>query len=128
MCSSFYDPSQNRAEIESVYTKFASSGLRVLALAYGPDVNRLTFVGLGIFLVTLPLIPTVGISDPPRPGVYQAIQKTKSSGIKIVMITGDSKETAVAIATELGNAHTITHKSMYKDSLILIISPCLVTN
>ena len=44
----------------------------------------------------------MGINDPPRPGVFQAIQKTKESGIRIVMITGDSKETAVAIATELG--------------------------
>ena len=47
MCSSFYDPSQSREEIISTYTKFASAGLRVLALAYGPDINRLTFVGLG---------------------------------------------------------------------------------
>jgi len=50
----------------------------------------LTFLGL------------VGIQDPPRYGVRDAIRKTREGGVKVVMITGDSKETAIAIATEVG--------------------------
>ena len=44
----------------------------------------------------------MGINDPPRHGVKEALRKTRESGVKVMMLTGDSKETAVAIATELG--------------------------
>eukprot|EP01088_Endostelium_zonatum_P004259 TRINITY_DN15467_c0_g1_i1.p1 TRINITY_DN15467_c0_g1~~TRINITY_DN15467_c0_g1_i1.p1 ORF type:complete len:968 (+),score=232.89 TRINITY_DN15467_c0_g1_i1:169-3072(+) len=64
--------------------------LRVLAFAYGTHTNHLTFVGL------------MGLWDPPRDGVRAAIQKVQSAGIEVVMVTGDSKETASAMAAELG--------------------------
>lgn len=41
------------------------------------------------------------IRDPPRDEVRQAIDECKTAGIRVIMITGDSKETAVAIAKEL---------------------------
>jgi len=71
-------------------SKMSSSSLRVVALAYGEDINNLTFVGL------------VGLMDPPRREVKDAINRTRDSGIKVVMITGDSKDTAVSIAKSLG--------------------------
>ncbi|XP_068092371.1 calcium-transporting ATPase type 2C member 1 isoform X2 [Hyperolius riggenbachi] len=67
-----------------------SAGLRVIALASGPELGQLTFLGL------------VGIIDPPRTGVKEAITTLIHSGVAIKMITGDSQETAVAIASRLG--------------------------
>ena len=52
--------------------------------------QKLTFLGL------------VGMIDPPRPGVKEAIQSCHDAGVRAVMITGDHKLTAVAIAKELG--------------------------
>ncbi|XP_077983534.1 calcium-transporting ATPase type 2C member 1-like [Glandiceps talaboti] len=66
------------------------AGLRVLGFAMGTDPNALTFVGI------------VGIIDPPRPGVIDYIQTLLGSGVTIKMVTGDSVETAVAIASRLG--------------------------
>ncbi|XP_070575589.1 calcium-transporting ATPase type 2C member 1-like isoform X2 [Ptychodera flava] len=66
------------------------SGLRVLGMAVGADPNALTFVGM------------VGIIDPPRPGVIDSVQTLISAGVAIKMVTGDSEETAIAIASRLG--------------------------
>lgn len=79
----------------------ASRALRVLALAYrdlpsfsghaSPDLEKdLTLVGL------------VGLNDPPRPGVKEAIARCHRAGIRTIMITGDHRGTAVAVAKELG--------------------------
>ncbi|CAI5661527.1 unnamed protein product [Oreochromis niloticus] len=67
-----------------------SGGLRVLAFASGSEMGKLTFLGL------------VGIIDPPRSGVKEAVGTLISSGVAIKMITGDSQETAVAIASRIG--------------------------
>ncbi|CAH2283015.1 calcium-transporting ATPase type 2C member 1 isoform X1 [Pelobates cultripes] len=67
-----------------------TAGLRVIALASGPELGQLTFLGL------------VGIIDPPRTGVKEAISALIQSGVAIKMITGDSQETAIAIASRLG--------------------------
>ena len=70
--------------------RMASCGLRVLAIAYGPSLDELTFAGI------------VGIEDPPREGVPQSVANLEKSGVKVIMVTGDSKETAVAIARRCG--------------------------
>ena len=87
-------------EIIKQNNKMAEGALRVLAIAYRDDSNLLEkienqendliFVGL------------VGMIDPPREGVKEAVKTCKRAGIKTVMITGDHIVTAKAIAKELG--------------------------
>ncbi|KAF6098629.1 ATPase secretory pathway Ca2+ transporting 1 [Phyllostomus discolor] len=81
---------QQRDLYQQEKAQMGSAGLRVLALASGPEVGQLTFLGL------------VGIIDPPRTGVKEAVTTLIASGVSIKMITGDSQETAVAIASRLG--------------------------
>ncbi|XP_034154011.2 calcium-transporting ATPase type 2C member 1 isoform X1 [Pangasianodon hypophthalmus] len=81
---------QQRALYQQEKTYMGSAGLRVLAFASGAEMGSLTFLGL------------VGIIDPPRSGVKEAVTTLVSSGVSIKMITGDSQETAVAIANRLG--------------------------
>ncbi|XP_034796728.3 calcium-transporting ATPase type 2C member 2 isoform X1 [Pan paniscus] len=70
--------------------RMGSLGLRVLALASGPELGRLMFLGL------------VGIIDPPRAGVKEAVQVLSESGVSVKMITGDALETALAIGRNIG--------------------------
>jgi P-type Ca2+ transporter type 2C len=70
--------------------RMASSGLRVIALAYGAVLGQLTFAGF------------VGMEDPPRDGVADAVRQLRQGGVKCLMITGDAKETALAIAKRCG--------------------------
>lgn len=107
-CSKYY---QN-GEITPIYSKIdgikeqnenmAEDALRVIAVAY-KDVdilpntinsetieNELVFVGL------------IGMIDPPREGVKEAVRTCRRAGIKTVMITGDHLQTAKAIAKDLG--------------------------
>ena len=93
---------EKRAEILSQNKNMADRALRVLAVGFKnlnsePSEatsealeNELTFVGL------------VGMIDPVRPEVKAAINECKDAGIRAIMITGDHKDTAVAIALELG--------------------------
>jgi Ca2+-transporting ATPase len=80
-----------------------SKALRVLGIAYRKigkvPQGRLTAVEIERDLVFTGL---VGMIDPPRPEAKEAIQKCKTAGIKVVMITGDHKLTAEAVAKELG--------------------------
>ncbi len=52
-------------------------------------------------ITDLTCLALLGIEDPVRPEVKPAIYACKTAGIKVYMITGDSKETAVSIAKEL---------------------------
>lgn len=62
----------------------------VICLAYGKDLSSLTYLGM------------VGIIDPPRQGVFDAIHVLRDSGVRVKMITGDAMDTAVAIAKQIG--------------------------
>jgi Ca2+-transporting ATPase len=88
-------------KIMAISDRLASEGLRVLAMAYrqtdgeilldveqGPD--DLTFLGL------------VGMMDPPRPEVPAAIAGCQSAGIRVLMLTGDHRSTAGAVANRVG--------------------------
>lgn len=86
-------------KLESVFTEMSQDGLRVVALGVGhkmskklfPDeIHNLTFVGF------------LGMKDALRPEVKEATERAQAAGIRVVMITGDHKITARAIAKEAG--------------------------
>uniref|UniRef100_A0A8C4YET7 Calcium-transporting ATPase n=1 Tax=Gopherus evgoodei TaxID=1825980 RepID=A0A8C4YET7_9SAUR len=81
---------QQKASYVQEERRMGSLGLRVLALASGPELGRLTFLGL------------VGIIDPPRAGVKEAVQLLFECGVSVKMITGDALETAMAIGRSIG--------------------------
>lgn len=82
--------------------EMANSALRVIALAYKKlDTEKIDLEADGIDK-NLVFIGIVGMMDPPRTEVKNAIKLASNAGIKTVMITGDHKNTAVAIAKELG--------------------------
>ncbi|MEK5482658.1 MULTISPECIES: cation-translocating P-type ATPase [unclassified Viridibacillus] len=90
----------HRKKIEEVNRSFSMNGLRVLAIAYkeirknqtihASVENDLTFLGL------------VAMMDPPREESKEAVENCIKAGIKPVMITGDHKITATAIAKQIG--------------------------
>ncbi|MAG50394.1 haloacid dehalogenase [archaeon] len=100
-----------KKEILKIQEKMAGRALRVLAFAHKPtkkgdDIEeKMIFLGLQ------------GMIDPPRKEVRRAIRICKKAGIRVVMITGDHKVTAQAIAREVGIGNgTIEGKDLDKIS------------
>lgn len=90
---------EDKREIEKKNIDFSQKGMRVLAVAYKnyksydltiDDEDNLTFLGLAAMV------------DPPREQSESAVQECKEAGIKPIMITGDYKVTAAAIAKRIG--------------------------
>jgi Ca2+-transporting ATPase len=81
--------------------RLAASALRVLSFAYKAYDNADTAVDSAAE-DSMIFVGLMGMIDPPRPEVRDAIQLCNSAGIRAVMITGDYRETAVAIAQDLG--------------------------
>ena len=80
----------------------AKDALRVLAFAYKEMDHKPSKEEMKTIESGLTFIGMVGMIDPPREEAKQAVAKCKTAGIKTVMITGDHKVTAVAIAKKLG--------------------------
>lgn len=106
---------KDKEKITSRLHDYAQQGLRVIAFATrknsdGSLTSReqwekdLTFLGL------------VGIYDPPRPEVKEALRQAKKAGIRTIMVTGDNEITAIAISKEIGliekEEHVITGKML----------------
>jgi P-type Ca2+ transporter type 2C len=93
---------RQRSDVLAANEAMSAKALRVLAVAYKPlDVvpERPSPEELEVDLVFMGLL---GMIDPARPEVKPAVETCKRAGIKSVMITGDHKNTAMAIARELG--------------------------
>ena len=82
--------------------EFADRALRVLGAAYRVYEAMPADTEAAALEQDMIFIGFVGMIDPCRPEVYPAIQECRSAGIRAVMITGDHKDTAVAIAKDLG--------------------------
>ena len=89
-----------KLKIQDKMDAWADDAMRVLALGFRKakdkesiskdDVKELCWVGM------------VGIEDPARKGVNESIEECKTAGIRIIMVTGDHKKTAAAIAKDVG--------------------------
>ena len=88
--------------IDGFNDQMAENALRVLAMAYKQIDHMPSKEEMETIEKDLIYIGMVGMIDPPREEAKVAVAKCKSAGIKTVMITGDHKVTAVAIAKELG--------------------------
>ena len=91
-----------RNDVKIANEKLAQQALRVLAMAYKEMDHMPTDSEKEELEKKLTYIGMVGMIDPPRDEAKVAVEKCKHAGIKTVMITGDHKATAVAIAKELG--------------------------
>ena len=91
-----------KPEIDKNNIEMAKEALRVLAFAYKELDHEPTDEEMKNIEENLTFVGMVGMIDPPREEVKQAVEKCKTAGIKTVMITGDHKITAVAIAKSLG--------------------------
>ena len=95
-----------KSEVLRVNSDLSRAALRVLAFAFkeyaslpadpSPDKNESDMIFVGL----------TGMIDPPRPEARDAIALCKKAGVNAIMITGDYKETAFAIAKDLGMAET----------------------
>ncbi len=83
-------------KIKNHNIEMANNALRVLGVAYKDTKEKNNFQNDLIF------VGLIGMIDPPREGVKEAVKTCKKAGIKTVMITGDHIATAKAIARELG--------------------------
>ena len=91
-----------KVKIQSSNTEMAQNALRVLAVGYKIINHPLTDEDIKKLESGLTFVGMVGMIDPPREEAKAAVEKCISAGIKTVMITGDHKITATAIAKELG--------------------------
>jgi calcium-translocating P-type ATPase len=89
----------NIARFHAAEDEMARSGLRVLALAWRPLPETAPRADWERDLILLGL---VGLEDPPRPEVAQAVRTCQLAGIRVIMATGDHPRTALAIGREIG--------------------------
>jgi len=86
---------EKKQDIRTTFQSYAKKGLRMIAFSYKkPDKSawedKQIFLGF------------VGIADPVRPEIIEAVKKAKEAGIRIVMVTGDNPLTAEAVGIETG--------------------------
>ena len=95
--------SKHKQEIINVSEELAKQALRVIGYAYHTEKETKNLIFLGL----------TGMIDPPKPEVKGAIAKCEEAGIRVVMITGDHKLTAQAIARQVGlNDRAITGEEL----------------
>jgi Ca2+-transporting ATPase len=107
---------ETRAALLEANRALARNGLRVLAMAWRPEgwpegdaIQGLTFLGF------------VGLEDPVRTGVREAIASCATAGIRTIMLTGDQRSTAEAVGRQLGlTPESIRSRVSPQDKLDLI--------
>jgi P-type Ca2+ transporter type 2C len=109
LCSSMLDDGQvvelthaMRGTILDQNRDMASDALRVLGVAFRPLDEIPSKPSADLVEKDLVFIGLLGMIDPPRPEVIEALKVAKGAGLKTVMVTGDYKDTAEAIARDIG--------------------------
>lgn len=102
-CTKYYDEDGNVKPFSNIFLinkrikDMSSRGIRVLVLATSSQ-----YIKEGQKFYDLTLVGVIGIRDQIRENAKDSIEKAQQAGIQVVMITGDGKDTATAIALELG--------------------------
>ncbi|OHC61998.1 MAG: ATPase [Rhodocyclales bacterium RIFCSPLOWO2_02_FULL_63_24] len=91
----------SRTRLLAAQRQMAEAGLRVLAFAHCAVSDGVPGAEQGMILDGL-----VGLEDPPRPEVPDAVARCATAGIRIIMVTGDHPQTALAIARQIGLVKT----------------------
>ncbi|KAL3456863.1 hypothetical protein BJX64DRAFT_296343 [Aspergillus heterothallicus] len=104
--------SNERERLEQVILDYAKQSLRTISLVsrefaewppkHAPNPDDSSEADLGLLLNDLVFLGVVGIQDPIRPGVPEAVAKCHHAGVTVRMVTGDNMVTAKAIATDCG--------------------------
>jgi sodium/potassium-transporting ATPase subunit alpha len=87
---------ESREMFRRAQENMADRGLRVLALAWRPLAADATLAETELELCGL-----IGLEDPPRPDVHDAVTRCHAAGVRVIMVTGDHPHTAVALAREV---------------------------
>ena len=102
-----------RTRLLTVQDEMTERGLRVIALAYRAVTNHSAHSECELLFAGL-----IGLVDPPRPGVKEAIATCHAAGVRVIMITGDHPRTASALAREIGLAQQ--PQAVTGDKLLLL--------
>ncbi|MDE2583913.1 MAG: cation-transporting P-type ATPase [Betaproteobacteria bacterium] len=104
LCATWLDGNQPRPfdtlaqeSFRRAQEDLADRGLRVLALAWKPLAAAGPATEEGLQLCGL-----VGLEDPPRPDVHEAVSRCHEAGLRVIMVTGDHPRTALALGREVG--------------------------
>jgi len=96
---------QIRSQLDKKLYEYGRQGLRVLGMAVRYNLNPSDFSVLPNLITyeqNMTFVGLVGMLDPPRPEVIDAIRKCETAGIRVIVITGDNKETAESICRKIG--------------------------
>jgi Ca2+-transporting ATPase len=104
---------ENKKEFFLQTQKMAEESMRVLGVAY-KSVSKKTEILNDEIVKDLVFVGLIGMKDPPKPEVKEAIEKARKAGIRIIMKTGDHKDTALAIAKEVG----LINESSNKENIV----------
>lgn len=121
------------SELKEKQKQFACSSLRTLLIAY-KEINPIkegqqlpADADLESDLIVLGM---VGIQDPLRPGIAEAVQTCKNAGVTVRMVTGDNVDTAIAISKEAGiidkdfraqdNVYTVMEGKRFREKVLHI--------
>lgn len=122
-----------RTKIKTTEKSFADRALRVLGSAYKEYDEKPNNFDADNLENNLIFIGFVGMIDPCRPEVYDAISECREAGIRPVMITGDHKDTAVAIGKDLGIIKDASEamtgselEELSDEELIKVVNKCSV--
>ncbi len=109
ICSEIYEngstipiAGRHKDQISDVNQEYASRALRVLALAAKKVSDDVDIEDIESVEKDMIFLGLVGIMDPPRPEVPDSIEKCHAAGIRVMMITGDQRMTAMSVGREIG--------------------------